>query len=187
MAITLKVNSQSKADEVKALVKKTDKENPKPEDLAELRKFLDADSRLVEAGNVGQHALDRVIGSYASSSAFLKELLERQVEEKRTAMDYEAANVFVRMLIDQVILNNIRLNQLEMLHVSKLEGKHSTEEGIYWDKRLSSAQRRFLKACEALAKVKKLLSEAELRDQQAKNKQKQNTLASQNLYKMLSD
>ena len=49
MAITLKVNNQSKADQVKALVTKTNKENPSPEDLADLRKFLDADSRLVEA------------------------------------------------------------------------------------------------------------------------------------------
>jgi len=181
-----KNSKRSEIDEVKALVKKTDKENPKPEDL-ELRKYLDRDSWLVEANNVSQHAINRVIGYYASSSALLKELLERQVEEKRKAMDYKAANVFVRMLIDQVILNNIRLNQLEALHVSKLEGSHSTEQGYYWDKRLSSAQRRFTRACETLAKVKKLLSEAELKDQQARNKRSQSTLTSQKLYKMLSD
>ena len=177
----------SKLDEVNALIKRTDKENPKKEDLAALRKFLDEDSRLVEANNVSHHAINRVIGSYASSSALLKELLERQVKDSQKAMDYETANVFVKMLIDQVILTNIRLNQLEALHVSKLDGSHTSEQGIYWDKRLSSAQRRFMKACETLAKVKKLLSEAELRDQQAKNKRSQATLASANLYKKLSE
>ncbi len=170
-----------------ALIRRTDKENPKPEDLKRIRAILDEDSSLVRLNDVSQHAFKRAIQSYASQSALQKELLERQIKEKQESMDYDNENVFVKMLIDQVILNNIRLNQLEALHVSKLDGSHSTEAGIYWDRRLSSAQRRFLKVCESLAKVKKLLSEAGLKDQQARNKESQNTLNSQKLYKMLSD
>lgn len=52
-----------------------------------------------------------MIRSYAPKSALLEELLERQIKEGREAMNYETANAFVKMLIDQVILNNIRLNQ----------------------------------------------------------------------------
>jgi hypothetical protein len=47
---------------------------------------------------------------------------------------------------------------------------------------LSTYQRRFQKAGETLARVKKLLTDAELREQQARNKRKQNTLASARLF-----
>lgn len=176
-----------KPQTIKDLIKLTDKENPKPEHLAALRKHLDEDPRLVTANNVSAHALGRVIDYYTSKNGLLTELVKRQVKESRSEMEYDSANAFVRMLIDQVIINNIRLNHLEAIHVAKLEGAHSSEQGIYWDKRLTSAQRRFQRACESLAKVRKLLSEAELKDQQARAKKSQSTLASQRLYKMLSD
>jgi hypothetical protein len=178
--------TSKKSETLEALIRRTDKENPNPEDLAKMRCILDQDDTLVRLNKVSEHAFRRVIKSY-SESALVTELLERQIKDARKALDYETANAFVKMLIDQVILNNIRLNQLEALHVSKLGGNHCTEEGLYWDKRLSSAQKRFLKACESLAKVKKLLSEADLREAQANGKKTQNTLASQRLYKALSD
>jgi len=64
--------------------------------------------------------------------------------------------------------------------------KHSFAAGIYYEKRLSLTQRRFLKAVETLAKVKKLLSEADYRDQQAKHKRGQATLTSQQLLRNLT-
>ena len=174
-----------KTETITDLIKLTDKENPKPEDLQRLRASLDDNGYLVEINESGKRAFDAVIDTY-TTSALMKEIYQRQIKEKRSALDYESENVMVRMLIDRVILCNMRLNAFEMFHAEKVRESLSIASGTYWDKLLSCYQRRFMKACETLAKVKKILSEAELRDQQAKNKRAQSTLAAQRLYKSLS-
>jgi hypothetical protein len=167
-------------EEIQALIKATDKENPNPEDLKAMRRHLNENSTLVRLNEFSEQAFKRVIET-STKSALMKELLERQIEEKRESFGYQTATIFERMIIDQVILCHLRLNSLEMTHTSKLDGSHSLEHGLYWDKRLNSAQRRFTRACEALAKVKKLLAEADLKDQQAKNKRGQSTLIAQKI------
>ena len=175
-----------KPETIKDLIALTDKENPKREDLDRMRKILDEDSSLVRVNETSRRALDAVIESH-TTSALMKELYQRQIKEKRESFNYESENVMVQMLINQVILCNIRLNVYEMFHAKKLGENNSIASGLYWDRLLSTYQRRFQRACESLAKVKKLLSEADLRHEQAKTKKSQSTLNSQKLYKMLSD
>jgi hypothetical protein len=43
-----------------------------------------------------------------------------------------------------------------------MAGSLSLEQGTYWEKRLSSVQRRYLRACETLARVRKLAQAAPL-------------------------
>jgi hypothetical protein len=83
-------------------------------------------------------------------------------------------------------LNWLRLNFLEDIHYTKTKESHSLEHGIYWEKRLTSAQRRHLRACESLAKVRKLLAEAELREQQARAKRSQSKLIADQVLKDLT-
>jgi hypothetical protein len=175
-----------KPETIGDLIKLTDKENPKPEDLQRLRNRLNDNANLVEINEISERAFGVVIKTY-SSSALMKELFERQIESKRKALDYESENVIMQMLINQVILCHIRVNAFEAFHAEKTRESLSIAYGLYLDKLLSTYQRRFQKACESLAKVRKLLSEAELRDQQARNKRSQSTLAAQKLYKALSD
>lgn len=182
----IKMTKAKKPETINDLIKLTDKENPKPEDLKRLRDRLDDNGYLVEINEASERAFDAVINSY-TTSALMKEIYKRQIKAKRKALDYESENVMVQMLINQVILCHIRLSAYEMFHTEKVRESLSIASGLYWDRLLSSYQKRHLKACETLAKVKKLLSEAELRDQQAKNKKSQSTLNSQRLYKMLSD
>ena len=173
-------------DSITDLIRRTDAENPKPEDLKRLRAILDEDDTLVRLNETGQYAFNRVIGSYTKSALSL-ELFERQIDAKRKAFEYESESVMVQMLINQVILCYIRLSMFETWHAEKVKENCSIAQGLYFDKLLSGYQKRFQKACESLAKVKKLLSEAEWRDQQARNRRSQSTLASVNLYKKLSD
>jgi hypothetical protein len=171
--------------EIQALISRTDKENPKPEDLVLMKKILNEDSTLVRINEFAELANKRFIES-VSKSALMRELLERQIKEKRESFDYKTANIVVRMLIDQVILCQLRLNHTETLHISKLDESHSAEHGLYWDKRLNSAQRRFLKACETLAKVQKHLSEADLRKQQEQNSRGKGAVLANKLLKDLT-
>lgn len=56
-----------KPESINDLIKLTDKENAKPEDLQRLRKRLDDNSALVEINEVGRQALNRVINTTTQS------------------------------------------------------------------------------------------------------------------------
>lgn len=165
---------------VQALIEKTDKENPKPEDLAEMKRLLNKNSTLVQINDLSERAYRGLIKTI-SPSALMQELTERQIEEKRDSFGYKDACVIEKMLIDQVILCYLRLNYFEMIYTGKFEKSHSLDLGIYWEKRLNAAQKRFLNACEALSKVRKLISDAELKEAQAKTKRSQSTLIAQKI------
>lgn len=171
-----------KPETISDLIKLTDKENPRPEDLKRIREQLDDNAHLVEINEVSERAFNTVIKSY-SSSALVKELYERQIKTKRDALGYESENVMVQMLINQMILCHMRLNTFETFHAEKTRENLSIASGLYWDRLLSCYQRRFQKACESLAKVKKLLSEAEHCEQRARAKRGQATLNSLRIVK----
>lgn len=179
-----KPTKPNKQETINDLIRLTDKENPKPEDLKRLRECLDDNAYLVKINESGERAFDAVIKTF-STSALLREIYQRQIKEKRNALDYESENVMVRMLIDRVIMCHIRLSAYEMFHAEKIRENLSTASGVYWDKLLGSYQRRLLSAIESLAKVKKLLSEAEFMKEKARNKKSQSTVNSVKTYKML--
>lgn len=158
--------TESEHEQLMGLIKRTDKENPKPEDLAEMRKLLDENDGLVKINNITKKVFDRAV-QICSKSELVRELFSRQIKEKRKELGIETALPIERILIDQVVICWFRLNQMELIHTDKTYESHSTETGLYWEKRLSGAQRRFIKACETLAKVQKHLAEANLREQQA--------------------
>ena len=174
-----------KAETINDLVRLTDKENPNPADLKRIREKLDEDSTLVRINESGKRAFDAVINSY-TKSALTKELFKREVEDKRKELSYAEANVMVRMLIDNVIICHLRLATYEVFHAEKVRENLSIASGLYWDRLLSTYQRRFQQACRTLATVRNALSDSELKDQQARYKRRQSTLASQRLLKSLT-
>ena len=71
-------------------------------------------------------------------------------------MGYDASPPLERLLIEQIVVCHLNLYVLEINSAGKLCASHTTEAGLYWDRRLTSAQRRFTRAVTALAKVRKL-------------------------------
>jgi len=173
--------------EITAIVERTDKENPKQADIAAMRRFLDTERGLatVKADEPTRATMDAFINSY-SSSELTRETQRRNLKLRREELDYASESTIVRMLIDQVLLCQMRLIQFEVTHANRTNESHSFAAGIYYEKRLSFMHRRFLRAVETLAKVKRLLSETEYREQQAKHTRGQATLTSQKLLKNLT-
>jgi hypothetical protein len=174
-----------KTETIVDLINLTDKENPKPEDLKRIREKLDEDSTLVQINESGKRAFEAVINSY-TKSALMRDLYRRQIEEKRKEMEYESADLMVRMLIDQVIINKLRLDYYETFHAAKFQESMTFAAGLYWDRLLSNYQKRFQQACRSLALVRKALSASNLSDAHARYKRGQSTLASQRLLKSLT-
>jgi hypothetical protein len=144
------------------LIKRTNIESPKPGDMAELRKMLDEHPEIWQAaGRMAQRAVTMIVGEYFSASGLLRESVGREIEELRASLDYEDSPPLERLLIEQLIVCRLNLYALEQNTAVKLTASHTTEAGLYWDRRLAGAHRRFTRACEALAKVRKLSAEAQ--------------------------
>ncbi len=155
--IEVKAVGMEKYQKLSELVKNTHKENPKAEDIAELRRFFDDDPELWSTtGNMARRTLDHLLRTYYSQSAYLRECVSRRVKEMREQLGYSESPPLEQILIEQILVCWVNLYVLEINSATKLCESHSTEAGLYWDKRLTGAQRRFRRASESLARIRKL-------------------------------
>jgi hypothetical protein len=77
----------------------------------------------------------------------------RQLEEMREDLGANCASAIEKLLIERVVLTWARLQYVEEM-VSYTYMPNSTKEAAdHWDKRLTRAQSRFLKACATLART----------------------------------
>src|SRR5687767_6839746 len=127
-AMTRKEAKPKAKDSLTALIQRTDKENPNPEDLKKIRAILDEDDTLMRINESSEQAFNRVIGTF-TKSALSEELFRRQIKAKREKLDYDSANVMVQMLINQVILCHIRMTSYEGFHAEKIRESLSIESG----------------------------------------------------------
>jgi hypothetical protein len=129
---------------------------------------------------------DSVIEKF-SDSHLVRESYRLKLTAMRDSLGWNDSTEIEKILIEQVCLNWLRHNFLESVHFEKTHVSHSIETGLYWDKILTGAQKRYLRACESLAKVRKLLAEAELKEQQARNKRSKSTVIASKLLKDLTE
>jgi hypothetical protein len=159
MGEQIEVNAvgMDKYKKLNELVKNTHKENPKADDITELRRFFDDDPELWRTtGNMARRTLDHLLRTYYSQSAYVRECVSRRIKEMREELAYEESHPLEQILIEQILVCWVNLYVLEINSATKLCESHSTETGLYWDKRLTGAQRRFGRASETLARVRKL-------------------------------
>jgi hypothetical protein len=139
------------------LLKRTHKANPKEEDVKALRRLLDESPELWRStGTMARRALDHITRTYFQESVYAQETALRRAEELRAQLGYDNAPPLERLLIEQILVCHLNLYVLEINSAGKLCASHTTEAGLYWDRRLTGAQRRFTRACESLAKIQKL-------------------------------
>ncbi len=106
--------------------------------------------------NAITHMLKLMAGEGKASFA-LKVSLETGLKQMKADHGYPDASPLEKMLIEQVLVCWLRLYWVECIFTQSM-GKLSIQQGIYWEKRLSASQRRFLRACETLARVRRLAS-----------------------------
>lgn len=144
------------------LIGTTNTADPAPDDVAELRRILAEHPTLWRfAGDTARMASEKSVDLW-NATVLIKESTKRGMEALLGELGYEGATPMERMLIEQVVLCWVNLNIMEMVHNARLAGNHIAEEGVYWDRRLNNAQRRFTRACDSLARVRKLTLAAEL-------------------------
>ena len=141
------------------VLEKANKDDPKPATVQALHDLLNQNTDLklwktiLGMGELAEHA---ALESAMSTGLGARECWKRRLESLRTELGHATATPLERLLIQQVTLCWLNLTALEYRHTTIMRQSITLTLGAYWDKRLSMSQRRFTRACESLARVRRL-------------------------------
>lgn len=138
-----------------ALVEAANKQKPKPADVMALRRLLEEHPEVWRAVDLAHNAALGVIGEETPSKG-TQALIEANYKGIRCELDYERANALERMLIDHVALCWLRLQCVEQRYTNTTSQRIGIPQADYWERRLSAAQQRYLRAVEILARIRRL-------------------------------
>lgn len=141
--------------DIAALLERINGKNPSRTDIDALRQALDAQDGAAAGLTVlyGSTITNHVIEQYTDDVA---PRLVMQADARRIAKEFgrDTAPAFERPLIDHIVTCWVRLQMVERDMSNATKGSHSRDSGAYWDRRLTEAQRRYLRAYNLLAKVR---------------------------------
>ncbi len=85
-----------------------------------------------------------------------QEFIEFALKGIRRDLGHEHAPMLEKFLIEQVALAWLDLESVQKRYADNALGSHTLTSGAYWDRRMTSAQARYTRAVEALARVRRL-------------------------------
>jgi hypothetical protein len=145
-------------EEFMELAHEIETEDPDPEAVRRLRALLRDNPDIVESlGDCCGMAISNLILAMRHPEA-MKEAYRMMVEQRKAELCYEHSSVIERLAIDDVVLAYLRLYDVQHGHTQTMYDRsrlnHSAAE--YMDRRLIYAQRRYMRALEGLARIRKL-------------------------------
>ena len=162
MALDVEKVITDKAEETRAkfhtLLEKTNKEHPSPKDVKALSDLLSGNKKLELWRDVmsAGHLAEIMVIQNARATAGLKECWKQRLQVLKKDLGYDEAPLLEKLLIQQAALCWLKLNLVELSYSGTMAQSITLTLGVYWEKRLTAAQRRFTRACETLARVRKL-------------------------------
>ncbi|MEM1094953.1 MAG: hypothetical protein AAGJ10_10150 [Bacteroidota bacterium] len=144
------------------LRKRVNRAKPDSEALLELRVLLSEHPDLWRCGGDMQREAENTLLSYATVGAANQEYVRAGLRAKEKALGFDEASPLEQMLIRQIVLEATHMDKALDSYLVLIGKNHTIENGRWRLNRLESAQRRYLRAVEALAKVQKLSKRAVL-------------------------
>jgi hypothetical protein len=142
------------------LVATVNAQKPTKAQLAELRQALeDAPELVSDLGDISRQLKYKIVHSLAPQPG-LHIAVKKQAEQIAKELGIEQASPLERLLIDQVVIAWLRWQAVEWTYQNNFEQSITLTKGIYLEKRLTAAHRRYLQAIESLARVRRLLARA---------------------------
>jgi hypothetical protein len=143
-----------------AIVAAANREDATPEAVQEFRNLIAADpDDWEESRDPLKREINRLI-SLCSRSPAIEEVRLLGVRQLRDKLVSETDGPLEHVLIDNLIMCWLRLGETEKQYSSQLKKGLPLPVADYWENRLTAAQKRLAKACETLARVRKLLRPA---------------------------
>jgi len=145
--------------DVKRILQAANTEDPEPEALAELRAMLrDHPDVWREGGDMARLAIDKIIGDLRGAVA-VRQSLWTGVDRIREGLGYGSSPEIEKLVIEQVVLCWLRLSLLEYEYTQFRTQSMTIDQAHFLEKRLNYAQQRFIRACDALARIRKVTSQ----------------------------
>lgn len=138
------------------LVQKTSSEKPCAEDVKALERLLEKTPHLSflvfdMADQVEEKALRERLPSKMERAA-----VKTRLKELRRELGYEEAPELERLLIEQVALCWLQHSYVEFKYTEATSQPLTWDQDKGWERKLAASQRRYLRACETLARIRKL-------------------------------
>lgn len=150
--------SEKESREIQRVLEATNTEHPAPQDVAALREYLRQDPALWrEVGDLAQVAATDLMTRIGGGHALVTESLARGREVLVGELTQEGDSALERLLAEAVYLALLRYTNTERAYSAVVErAELSAGQASWWEKRLTGAQQRYLRASETLARVRKL-------------------------------
>jgi hypothetical protein len=142
------------------LLKKSNKSEPDVKDVDALRELLqenrgqDLHGDVLEIMGMAESYLLQE-GSPLGRSG-MNEIIREQQRDLRQRLGFDDVPEMEKLLIAHVALCWLRLGLLEISYTRVMSKSTSLALNMYWEKRLTLAQRRYTRACETLELVRKM-------------------------------
>jgi len=132
-----------------------DKKKPTAEDLKAMKQAFDAIPDLWRAVSLASNAASRAI-EQTNATPEARVWMKANYEGQKRALGYAQAAPLEQGLIEHAALCWVRLQTVEQSYSNVIAQNCTLALADYWERRLSAAQRRYLRACETLARVRRL-------------------------------
>ncbi len=150
------VDTAEPPQEVHDLLWRTNKKKPAKKDTEAMRAALREYPGLWRGtGDLARQTQYQIIDK-VDANALVKASLHQGIREMRREMGYATAPPLEKLLIEQVLLTWLDYHRTQYQYEGHLQLSIPTAHRDYWDRHINAAQRRYLRAIETLARVRKL-------------------------------
>jgi hypothetical protein len=150
------ITKQAELKKFGALLRKTQVEEPRLEDVRALRRMLEGTPRLWRAiGDLAHISMQAVLQSHCFSPG-MRAAIDVGIGDIKKGFGYEDSPGPERMLIDQIIVSWLQLQRTQVNYERAMRNRIPIPDSDCWERRLSASHMRYLRACETLARVRKL-------------------------------
>ena len=142
------------------LSKRADAPNATADDRAALRAFYDEVPAVVGVvGDLAQLAINRLLDTAINAHYSQREAYKAKLDTMRRDLGWAGASAAEQLLIEQVLICYLRIQIQELVYTSVMHdsGPVTLTKAEHQERMLSMTQARYLRAVEALARVRRLL------------------------------
>lgn len=144
----INANAEQIRAKFQALLDKTNKENPRSQDVKALSDLLSGEKSLDLWRSVASagYLAELTVIENARATAAVKECWKHRLQVLKKELGYDESPLLEQLLIQQAALCWLKLNLVELSYSNTMKQSITLMLGMYWEKRLSAAQRRFTRA-----------------------------------------
>jgi hypothetical protein len=152
------VSRTKNAKQLSALIQRVNTDQPSQKDIAAFRQLLKAKPDMLDHMYALTKLTERLLSKSVGNNELLRARVEHDIERTAQELGHAQSSPLEKMIIDLVALNKTRLLTIELLATAVMvQPNQHTSSVLYWERRLTMTQARYLRSLETLARVRRLL------------------------------